>query len=145
MAVRGVGGHLAWVCAWRDGDGVSLDLRHFAIALRLASRRPTHTGHSVDTTAFVKTTAADLCRRYSGQPAFEFVADGSATEKFEKSDFWIFSFLLKSGPVHTPTAAGGGGGVAGRSLPALDVRPSWTFAAWKWDPILYSGLFFPQR
>ena len=73
MAVGGVGGHLAWVCAWRDGDGVSLDLRHFAIALRLASRRPTHTGHSEDTTAFVKTTAADLCRRYSGQPAFEFV------------------------------------------------------------------------
>jgi hypothetical protein len=68
----------------------------------------------------------------------------SATEKFEKSDFWIFSFLLISGPVHTPTAAGGGGGVAGRSLPALDVRPSWTFAAWKWDPILYSGLFFPS-
>jgi hypothetical protein len=51
-------------------------LRHFAIALRLASRRPAHTGHSVDTTAFVDTTAADLCRRYSGQPAFEFVADG---------------------------------------------------------------------
>ena len=76
MAVGGVGGHLAWVCAWRDGDGVSLDLRHFAIALRLASRRPAHTGHSVDTTAFVKTTAADFCRRYSGQPAFEFVADG---------------------------------------------------------------------
>ena len=76
MAAGGVGGHLAWMCAWRDGDGVSLDLRHFAIALRLASRRPAHTGHSVDTTAFVKTTAADLCRRYSGQPAFEFVADG---------------------------------------------------------------------
>jgi hypothetical protein len=76
VAVGGVGGHLAWVCAWRDGDGVSLDLRHFAIALRLASRRPAHTGHSVDTTAFVDTTAADLCRRYSGQPAFEFVADG---------------------------------------------------------------------
>ena len=64
VAVGGVGGHLAWVCAWRDGDGVSLDSRHFAIALRLASRRPAHTGHSVDTTAFVKTTAADLCRRY---------------------------------------------------------------------------------
>src|SRR5262249_24297000 len=48
--------------------GISLDLRHFAIALRLASRRPTHTGHSVDTTAVVKTTPADLCRRYSGQP-----------------------------------------------------------------------------
>ena len=76
MAVGGVGGHLAWVCAWRDGDGVSLDLRHFAIALRLASRRPAHTGHSVDITAFVETTAADLCGRYRGQPAFEFVADG---------------------------------------------------------------------
>jgi hypothetical protein len=58
VAVGGVGGHLAWACAWRDGDGVSLDLRHFAIALRLASRRPAHTGHSVDTTAFVKTTTA---------------------------------------------------------------------------------------
>ena len=58
MAVGGVGGHLAWAYAWRDGDGVSLDLRHFAIALRLASRRPAHTGHSVDTTAFVETTAA---------------------------------------------------------------------------------------
>src|SRR5262249_58948219 len=45
---------------------VCLGLRHFAIALRLASRRPAHTGPSVDTTAFVETTAADLCRRYSG-------------------------------------------------------------------------------
>ena len=39
MAVGGVGGHLAWVCAWRDGDGVSLDLRHFAIALRFSFAR----------------------------------------------------------------------------------------------------------
>jgi hypothetical protein len=54
----------------------------------------------------------------------------SATEKFEKSDFWIFSFFLKSGPVHTPPLPAAAG-VAGRSLPALDMGPSWTFAAWK--------------
>src|SRR5262245_66639021 len=47
----------------------------------------------------------------------------SATEKFEKSDFWIFSFLLKSGPVHTPSTAGGGGG-GGRSESACP----------RWDP-----------
>src|SRR5262245_38294450 len=58
VAVGGVGGQLALMCAWRAGDGISLDLRHFPIALRLASRRPAHTGHSVDTTAFVETTAA---------------------------------------------------------------------------------------
>jgi len=41
-------------------------LRHFAIALRLASRRPAHTGHSVDTTAFVKTTTAGFVEATRG-------------------------------------------------------------------------------
>ena len=131
MAVGGVGGHLAWVCAWRDGDGVSLDLRHFAIALRLASRRPAHTGHSVDTTAFVKTTAADLCRRYSGQPAFEFVADGHHVGDREIREIrcldFFFPFEIGSGayPHHCRRRRGWPVGVC---LPSM------------WDP---PGLLLP--
>ena len=113
MAVGGVGGHLAWACAWRDGDGVSLDLRHFAIALRLASRRPAHTGHSVDTTAFVEKNGG-LC-----SPTVDNrLSSSSQTVRRQRNSrnpiSGFFSFLLKSGPVHTPTTAGGGGG-GGRS------------------------------
>jgi hypothetical protein len=68
----------------------------------------------------------------------------SATEKFEKSDFWIFSFFLKSGPVHTPTTAGGGGGgPVGVCLPSI-----WNpldFCCLEMRPDIIFRAFLPQR
>jgi len=68
----------------------------------------------------------------------------SATEKFEKSDFWIFSFFLKSGPVHTPTTAGGGGG--GRSESACPRYGTLLdFCCLEMRPDIIFRTFLPQR
>src|SRR5262249_54902510 len=71
VAVGGVGGHLAWVCAWRDGDGVSLDLRHCHCPAFGFSAAGTYWAGRCRYHSLRRNYSGGLCRRYSGQSAFE--------------------------------------------------------------------------